>query len=114
MDKIPEEFPDLRAVPKARAKPLLANLGFRNALVDLDLRNVEEVHADHVMRNLLGPDEPDFSPDDPTEEEVKALKQDMDWSKWRNDAAYRAQVLFDNCYKELGVPETVQCDADLS
>ena len=80
----------------------------------MDLHNFQELHADHIMRNLLEEDEPPSLPDDPTEEDIKQRKPDMDWKLWRNDAAYRPQVLFENCYRELGVPETVERDAHLS
>ena len=80
----------------------------------MDLQNFEELHADHIMRNILGDGEPPSLPDDSTEKDIKQRKPDMDWSKWRNDAAYRSQVAFENTYKELGVPESVECDSSIT
>ena len=83
-------------MPKAKAKPLLATRGLKNDPVKVSLKNVEEVHVDHVLRNILGPDEPSSSPDDPTEAEVKEMKPNINWSMWADDASFRAQILFEH------------------
>ena len=36
-----------------------------------------------------------------------------DLSIWLDDANFREQTLFYNCYRELGVPPTPQCEANL-
>ena len=91
-----QEMPQQGAVAKARPRPLRTNRGFRNPLAALDLQIFEELHADHIMRNILGDGEAPSLPDDPTEADIKRRKPDMDWSQWRNDAAYRSQVAFEN------------------
>ena len=106
-----QEMPQQGAVAKALPRPLRTNRGFRNPVSTMDAHNYDEIHADHIMRNVLGDGEAPSLPDDPTEEDVKQRNPAMIWSHWRDDAAFRSQLLFENTYKELGVPHSVECDA---
>ena len=80
----------------------------------MDAYNYGEIHADHILRNVLGDGESPSLPDDPTEEDILERNPAVIWSHWRDDAAFRSQLLFENTYKELGVPHSVECDASIN
>ena len=70
---IQAESPTCHAASKAKpAKPLLATRGFNRTPVPVSMTNMEDVHVDHVFRHILSQDEPDTSPDDPTNADINA------------------------------------------